>query len=174
MSSVYLGDFPRSISGSKSGIFQITVSTLGLGSCEILYVPFQSTVTLSYSPPAFLYIGPSGLQSQIFWRLICPVQDAWLVGAEYGAWNPSSLGRTFVIVIILLFVGYRSVGLDCFRSLPFLPILWFFLYVFSCGKPFLLVFRGFLQMIVSSSKTGVPLGSELKVFLLWHLCHTTK
>ena len=152
------------------------------GACETVSMPFKYGVSISCRvKPLF----PIALQfscaqtllafkARCSRRLICPVQDPWAGEPSVGAWKPSSSGRTFVIVIILLFVGYRSVGLDCIMSLPFLPILWFLLYVFSCGKPFLLVFRGLSQMVVSSSKTGVPLGSELCVFILWHLGHTTK
>ena len=39
-----------SASGCYSGCLKITASALGLGSCEVLYVPFRSRVLVSYSP----------------------------------------------------------------------------------------------------------------------------
>ena len=67
-------------------------------------------------------------------------------GAQYRAQMLCSLGRTSAIVIILLSVGRltREVGLDYTMSPPLLPIsLWFLIYIFSCGKSFMLVFRSF-------------------------------
>ena len=69
------GDSLRSASGSDPGFFQITGSVLELKAYEVLHSPFKSRVSVSYSPPALSYASSSGLQYQIFWGLIFPVQD---------------------------------------------------------------------------------------------------
>ena len=67
-----------------------------------------------------------------------------------GAQSSYSLGRTSVILIILLFVGHspRDMGLNYAISPPLLPIsLWFLFYIFSCRRSFLLVFQSFSSII---------------------------
>ena len=71
-------------------------------------------------------------------------------GAQCGALTPRSLGRTCEVVNTLLFVGRLpwGVGFDYTMSPPLLRIaLWFLLYIFKCGKSFLLVFRSFQYTI---------------------------
>ena len=112
-----LGSSPRSASGSDPGSFQITVSALGLGVCEILCAPFKSGVCISYSPLALLKVSFTGLQSQVFWELIFPVQDPPGWGAQCGAWTPSFLGRNFNYLPICR-SPLRSICLDYTASPP--------------------------------------------------------
>ena len=82
---------------------------------------------------------PCGLQSQLFSEVVFPVQDTQTGEPDVGLGPPHSLGRTSEIVIILLFVNCqpRVIGLDDTTSLLLLTILlWFLLYVFSCGNFF--------------------------------------
>ena len=70
--------------------------------------------------------------------------------ARCEAWIPCSLGWTSAIVIIFLFVGRLPAGvhLDYTKFPSFLPIfLWFLLYVFRCGRSFLLAFRSFSLIV---------------------------
>lgn len=72
------GGFPGSASGSDTGSFhsfQIIASALGLLACEICMSFLSVESLISYSPLASPYVIPSGLQSQMFWGLIFPVQD---------------------------------------------------------------------------------------------------
>lgn len=64
---------------SDLDLFQITVFVLGLGTCEILQLPFKSEVSVSCAPIALLYASSVGLQNQMFWGLLVSlVQDSWL------------------------------------------------------------------------------------------------
>ena len=70
----------------------------------------------------------------MFWgSSSCTEPPAW--GPQYWAQTPHFLGRTSTIVIILLFWHFlsREGGLDHTRSLPLLPVLWVFLYIFGSG-----------------------------------------
>ena len=63
----------------------------------------------------------------------------------------------------------NSMGFDHIASPPLLPVLWFFLYVFSCGTSFLVGFRFFFSFSKGSSADccdfGVLMGGgKLKVF----------
>ena len=84
-------------------------------------------------------------KKQMFWGLVFPVQDPQ-AGEHNVGLSPFSLGRTSAIVINLPFVGHlpRGLGLDYNVPSPLLPSsFWFLLYLLSCGKSFLLVFRSF-------------------------------
>ena len=142
------GGSSRSASVSDPGFSQITASVLGLGACEILFMPFKSNlfpVTLLFSStPAPLSSKPDVLGAHDSeagspgWKTQC------------GAWTPGSLGRTSAIVIILPFVDYllKGVGLNSTTSLLLLPVLLQFLpYFFSCGKSLLLDFRLFSSTV---------------------------
>jgi len=59
------------------GSFIITAFVLGPGVCRILWVPFKSGVSVSYSCLAFLISSLTKLQSQAFWGLIFLMQDPW-------------------------------------------------------------------------------------------------
>ena len=86
------------------------------------------------------------LASILFWGLIFLVQDPQAGQPDVGLRPPHSLGRISAIVIILLFRGClpRDVGLNYTASRPLLSVLlWFFLYIFRCGKSLLRVFRLF-------------------------------
>ena len=67
-----LGGSPSLASGSDSGSFQIIASLMGL---EILCVSFKCRFSVSYSHSVLPHTSPTGLQSQIFWRLIFGAQD---------------------------------------------------------------------------------------------------
>ena len=56
----------RSAIVSDLDLFQITVFVLGLGTCEILQLPFKSEVSVSCAPIALLYASSVGLQNQMF------------------------------------------------------------------------------------------------------------
>ena len=62
--------------------------------------------------------------------------------------------------LICVLYNPKGVGLGYIVSLSFLPIsLSFLLYVFSCGKSFLLVFMSFSSiMALSSNSFGLPMG----------------
>ena len=115
----------RSAGRSGPGSFQITASALCPGAYEILCAPFKCGVSISPNPLGLLKVISTGLQSQTFWGLIFPVQDPQA--------GPShSFGRTFAIVIILLFVSHppRGMGPDYIATLPLLLVLlWFLLYI---------------------------------------------
>ena len=126
------------ISESDPGSFQITDPALGLRACVILHVPLKSRV--SGSP-----------LSKSHWSSKPDILGACLPGAgPLGLGILIPFGRTSAIVIILPFVGHlpRGVGLDQTASLLPLPMpLWFLLYIFSCRKSFLLVFRLFSLIV---------------------------
>ena len=107
-----LGGPLRSASGCDAGFFQITASALGVRKCEILFLPFKSRVSISYTLLAFPKASPTGLLSHTFWGLIFPVQDPRESGAQCGAQTPCSLERTLTIVIVLLFVGHLPCGCE--------------------------------------------------------------
>ena len=70
-------------------------------------------------------------------------------GAQYGSQTLHSLGRTSAIVIILPFVGRLpgGVGID-YTAFHLSAHLIVVLYIFSCGKAFLLVFGSFSLIVV--------------------------
>lgn len=94
---------------------------------------------------------PSGLlwspKSKGCWPSKLNVPGAHLLGADPWAGKPDvelrppcSLGRTFAIVVILLFEGCppEGMGLIYITTLPFLPnSLWFLLYIFRYRRSFL-------------------------------------
>ena len=72
-----VGDAPRSAGRFDPGSFQITPSALGPRVCEDLCAPFRNGVSVSHSPQALPEMSPTGLQSQMLWRLFFLEQDAW-------------------------------------------------------------------------------------------------
>lgn len=130
------------------GSFQIIASLLGPRSYEISCVLFRSGFSfpqLSGSPKS----KPSGFQSQSS-LVLSPDSGSPVWLAQCGTWTPYSLGKTATIVIILLFVGHppEGMGLDYTTSLPFLPVFWFLLYIFSYGISFLLIFWSSSSIVV--------------------------
>lgn len=110
-------------------------------SCEPLRVEL-----LSYNP--LTLPKTSGLQSQMFWELVFPLQDSELGDPMWG--SKPSFEKTSAVGITLLFVDCLAgdVDLDYTSSLPLLPIsLWFLPYVFGCRESFLLVFRLFSSIV---------------------------
>ena len=55
------------------GIFKL-LSLLDLGASDIVYVPFKSGVSVSYSPLALRVLSATDFQSQMSWDLIFSVQ----------------------------------------------------------------------------------------------------
>ena len=74
---ISLGSSPILAGRSDPGSFQITSSSLSPGACEILCMPLKTGVLISHSPLALWEVIPTGLQSQLFWGLIFPVQAPW-------------------------------------------------------------------------------------------------
>ena len=77
-------DSLRSAGRCDPASFKIIVSALGPRTCEILHVPFKSEVSVSPSPLGLLMGSPTGLQSQMFWGLILPVQDSLVREPDVG------------------------------------------------------------------------------------------
>ena len=144
--STSLRGSPRSANVSDLVSFQITYSVQGLRAGENLCAPFKSIISVSYYPIAFLYINPTGFQSQTFWRLLspCRTQD-W--GALGEAGIPWTLGRTSAIVLPSMGHLPQGVGHDYIASLSLLPISLWFLFL-TLKKYFLLVFRSSSSIVV--------------------------
>lgn len=136
--------------GSDMGSFEMTVSLLGLGAYGTWHAPFKNKVTVSYSPPVLPYASLICLQSLMLWGFILMVQMP-VLGAQCRAQKTWFLGRSSAVLIILQLEAQlpRDVGLDNTMSLSFQHIpLWFLLYIFICGKTFLLVFRWLNQWLL--------------------------
>ena len=82
----------KSVCGSDPGSFQIIACALGLRGCENLHMPFKNRVSVFFIPLTLLYTRSTGLQSQMFWGLIFPVQDPLLRSLMLGS-DPSLLGE---------------------------------------------------------------------------------
>ena len=61
-------DSLRPVGRSGPGSYQITTSPLGLGTYEILCVPFMNEVSISPGSLRLPKLSPAGLQSQILWN----------------------------------------------------------------------------------------------------------
>ena len=139
----------RSAGGSDLGSFQIIASVLRFGACETLGLPFKSGVCLSHSPLTLLKVSLTGFQSQKFWGSSSHFRTP-RVGSPMWDLAPSFLGRTSAVVIFLLFVGHQpGVWILAIYLVSTLPpgFLWFLLYIFSCGRSFLLVFWSFSSIV---------------------------
>lgn len=79
-----------------------------------------------------------------------PSEDPLGWGTEHGAGVPFSPVRAFMVVISLTLVGCWARGMVLIRlSVPLLPILmWLFLYILSCRKLVILLFRSFSEIVV--------------------------
>ena len=84
--SVFTGWAARSLQDQQVGLTKASFKLLLLPwgqECKISCAPFKSEVSISSSPlkvsppPALLKVSPAGLQSQMLWGLIFPVQDPW-------------------------------------------------------------------------------------------------
>ena len=146
---VPLGDSPRPAGRSGPGSYQIIVFVLGPSGHEILCAHFKSEVFISPSPLGLPKLNPTGLQSQMGACLPSAEPLGW--GAQRGALNSLSCGRTSVISLQFVCCPPVGMGFDSIMSPPLLPIsLWFHLYVFSCRFWYVLVFfiDGHLQIVV--------------------------
>ena len=112
----------------------------GTRACETLHVPFKSKVFVSYSPPALPNVSPAGVQSLTFWGLIFPMLRLLCL-------DPLLLGRTSAFVISLSFVGHRPGDMAGPIFAAPTSSFWFLLYIFNCGKFFLLIFRLFSVVV---------------------------
>lgn len=67
----------RSAIVSDPDLFQISISVLGLRTCESFHMPFKSEVSVCQAPMALLYTRSVGLQNQMFWGfLVSLMQDS--------------------------------------------------------------------------------------------------
>ena len=136
-------DSPRSPSRSDLGSFQITASVLRLGACEILQLPFKSRVScflqLSGFPTA-LWL--SYMLSSLAFKARCSVgSSCWYTECRLllfgeNLWNCNHP----------YFLGHLPGSVGVIYTSLFTPpiyLVWFLLYIFSCKKSFLLVFKSF-------------------------------
>ena len=110
------GGSPRSANGSDPGSFQITASVLDLRVCWILHVHFKNEIS-SYCPlglciKAYCPSKPDVLGAHL------PNSGPPGYKVQCGACIPFSLGKTFAIVIIFLFMSClpRGESLSCTAS----------------------------------------------------------
>ena len=127
------GDSPRSAGRTDPGSSQITAFVPGPGVCEIFCVPFKREISISLSPLGLQKVRPTGLQSQMLWGPILPVQD-------YEAGEPEVGLRPLIPLEEPLQCNYfwgrppRSTGLDYIT--PPTRLVWFLLHVFGCRSFF--------------------------------------
>ena len=57
-------------------LFKLLLFVLGPGVSGFAHKPFRSEIFVPYSALCLLNISPTGFQSQMFWGLVPPVQDA--------------------------------------------------------------------------------------------------
>ena len=144
---------------------------MGLRLYEILCVPSKIGVYVSHSPLAL----PN---AKTYWPSKSDVLGTHLsAGPMMWGSDPSFLGETPAIIVILLFVSHQPgfAGLDYAKSPLLLSIsLWFFLLILGYGK----IFSASLQIIpidscsINNCNFCVPVGGgELRVFLLDQLSH---
>lgn len=86
-------------------------------------------------------------QRQMLWGIISPEQVPRAEVLDLGLEPPSFLGKTFYTwdSPSCLSVSVQGMGLEKRLSLPLLPILVCFLYIFSCRRAILLVFQVILK-----------------------------
>lgn len=118
--------------------FQITAPALILGVCEIWHTHFKGRLSVSYNPPALLYLNPTGLQSSMGFCSCCGTPQA--EKPQVGLRQPLFLRKTSIINIIP-FLGHipRRIRLNCSVTLPSLLIrilFWFLFCIFSYGSFF--------------------------------------
>ena len=78
---------------SDPGFYQITAFALGPGEYQILCAPFKSDDSISSSPRGLLKLSPNGLQTQILWGFIFPVQEAHAGEANMGLRTLTPVGK---------------------------------------------------------------------------------
>ena len=137
-----LGGSPVSASGSDPGSFQTTPLQWDLEHVRFCTHPLRAYLSFPqpFNPPEHK---PRWFSKSDILGPCLPSAGSLSWGAQCGAQTTCSLGRTSVVVIILLFVGHptQGMGLDCTANPLLLPIsLWLFLYVLSCGRSFMLDF----------------------------------
>lgn len=130
-----LGNSAKSASVSDIGTLQTAV--LGFGVC----INFKSRIPVSYSPLALLNISPADFQSQTFWGLVFSEQGPHARSPVWGT-DPSLLGEDFCNCGTPLSCELTTQECGFLTILPLLstypPIHLVVLYVFSCGKSFLM------------------------------------
>lgn len=145
---------------------------LGLRANEYVQEPFESRVSVSYSPLVLLDVSATGFQSQMFWELVFLVQipRAWC-----GTQTPWSSGWSSVFVMSLLLVSHNSGGEGPGKTTSlFLPPIstWLFFLCHllrkSCFAGLQVLFRENCS-ICSCSYRVTGGGGELRIFLCLHL-----
>ena len=112
---------------------------------------FEWSITSGVSVSWSFLSSPTCLQTRHSWdwssqcrRTLLGMGDG---GAQCGSQTPHSLGRTSAAVLIVSLVGCLT-GIWVLTRLLLLPVLLcFLLYILSCGKLFLLVFRLFSSIV---------------------------
>ena len=84
---------PRSASRSDPGSYQITASSQSPEAHESLCAPFKSEVSISPSSLGLPKVSPAGLQRQVLWGFIFPVQDPWAQVPSMGLRSVPPLGE---------------------------------------------------------------------------------
>ena len=132
------GDSPRSAGGSDPRSSQIIASALGWQHVRFCMHFFRE------EPLSFPKVSPAHLQSQILWGLIFHTQDPWAGKPMWGS-APLLLRESLSSCNYSPICGLPTVGvgLDYIVTLPLLPMLWFFLHIFSCRRSFLVRFQSF-------------------------------
>ena len=98
---------------------------------------FKNRVSVSDSPPALLYTRSAGLQIQMLWLFVLLVQYPWTGEPNEGLSSLHSWGEPLSLQTFSLLWMSNSgggVGLEYTASLSLLPISWFLIYIFCCGK----------------------------------------
>lgn len=91
----------------NSGVFQTDVSVLSLRASEIMGMPFNSEVYISYCPLHFPDINPIASESDVM-EAHLPSAGPLDCRAHCGFWTSCSSGRASMVLIFFPLVGYHS------------------------------------------------------------------
>lgn len=130
--------------GLTQALFKLLLLYLDLESFEILHSPFQSQVCFP-QPSGSSQNKPLWFQKPDVLKGHLPSAGSWAAESQ----TPQSLGRTSAVVLIPSICGSPSQRF-VLTILHFWPPAHFVvvsLYVFSCGKYFLLLFRSLSQTV---------------------------
>ena len=123
-------------------LIHVSVWQNPLQCCEVIslqLIKINEKKKKEWSCCSLLLSGSADLRSQTLWELVFPLWDPGLGGLAWGL-GPLFLGESlwscdFPPLLRSPVCG----GLYYTGSLSFLPVSFFLLYIFSCGKAFLLV-----------------------------------
>ena len=127
------------------GSFQTAASVLGLRVSEFLCTPYKTEGAVSYSPLALLDVSPAVYQSQRYGGSSSPCSYPRLGSPLWGLELPLLRGCDIPPTC-----GFQCWGVCPSQIMcpPLLPVsVWLFLFIFSCGKSFLLVFGSFSEIV---------------------------